>query len=139
MRTVSMAEWGKDHWSLLAHVETCCVDAKGELDHDRMRTNVRRHPGLAGPRVVISDRLHENKAYRYPTRLRSGTEPEHDDWDCFYDLVAGGLIVDDGTGIHPLARMTPSGTRLAAEIRKHKSGGGSFFTFIPGSGGEAGR
>ena len=141
MRTVPMVEWGKDHWSLLAYVETCCVDTKGVLDHDRMRTNVLRHPGLVGPRVaMIFNALvgSGTKPYRYPTRLRNGTEPEHDDWDCFYDLEAAGLIEDDGTGIHPVARMTPSGTQLAAEIRKHKSSGGSLFTFIPGLSEKAG-
>ena len=128
MRIVPMAEWGKDHWSLLAYVETCCVDTKGVMDHDRMRTNVLRHPGLVGPRMSMFAGLGD-RPYKHPTRLRDGTEPGHDDWDCFSDLETAGLIVDDGTGIHPRARMTPAGTRLAAEIRKHKSGGGSFSNF----------
>jgi len=67
MRFVPMNEWSKDHFSLLAYVETCCVDGQGILDHDRMRTNIPRHPGMAGPRIA---RLPRGKgSYKYPGRF----------------------------------------------------------------------
>jgi hypothetical protein len=124
VRLVPMTEWGKDHWSLLAYVETCCVDAKGVIDHRRMRCNVERHPGLA-----LSQ--HKPSApYHYPTKLRDGVEPEHDDWDCFYDLEAAGLIEDVGTGINPVAKMTTTGLGLVAALRAHKANGGQFSDFM---------
>jgi hypothetical protein len=131
MRFVPMNEWGRDHFSLLAYVETCCVDGdkgQGMLDHDRMRTNIPRHPGVAGPRVAM---LPKNEGpYKYPTRLRDGkVEDEHDDWDCLYDLEEAKLIEDKGTGIHPVLVMTAAGTQLAEMIRRHKSSGGSFSNF----------
>jgi len=132
MRFVPMNEWGKDHFSLLAYVETCCVDGQGILDHDRMRTNIPRHPGMAGPRIA---RLPRGKgSYKYPTRLRDGKiEKGHDDWDCLYDLEEAKLIVAQGTGVHPVLAMTEAGTRLVEMIRRHKSAGGSFSNFVVAS------
>lgn len=43
--------FGKDHWSLLAYVETCCVDGQdgiGTLDRRRLRCNENNHPLLKG-------------------------------------------------------------------------------------------
>jgi len=78
MRFVPMNEWSKDHFSLLAYVETCCVDGQGILDHDRMRTNIPRHPGMAGPRIAMLPR--GEGPYKYPTRLRDGkVEADHDE------------------------------------------------------------
>ena len=136
MRFVPMAEWGKDHWSLLAYVETCCVDGDGTLDRDRMRTNHRRHPGLVGPRIVSSGLLRD-RPFKHPTRLREGVELDHDDWNCFYDLEEARLVLDDGTGIYPHATMSPRGIQLAAELRSHKMGGGTFATFDPRAAGSS--
>lgn len=120
-----MAEWGRDHWSMLAYVETCCVDWKGVIDPVRVRCNPRRHPGLARPQ-------HKQTAgpYDHPTRIRDAkAEPEHDDWDCFYDFEAEGLIEDVGTGIHPVAKLTPLGLRITAELRAHKASGKMYAQF----------
>lgn len=131
MRRIPLTEWGKDHFSLLAYVEVRCVDHKGVLDHDHMRTNVQHHPGLVGPRVALATNI-TIETFKYHTRLRNGVEEGHDDWDCFYDLEEAKLIEDKGTGINPIAVMTPAGNKLAAEIRRHKSSGGIFSTFEPG-------
>lgn len=133
MRFVPMNEWGRDHFSLLAYVETCCVDGnkgQGVLDHDHMRTNIPRHPGMAGPRIVMASREEDFNPYKYSTRLRNGVEPEGDDWDCLYDLEEAKLIENRGTGIHPVLVMTEAGTRLAMMIRRHKLMGGSFSDFV---------
>ena len=130
MRFVPLAEWGRDHWSVLAYVETRCVDAGGVLDHDHMTTNRATHPGLEGPRVTASGLLRD-EPFKYHTRLRDGVELGHDNWNCFYDREEAGLVVDVGTGVQPRAKMTPLGVQLAEEIRAHKAGGGSFSSFVP--------
>jgi hypothetical protein len=69
---------------------------------------------------------------RHGTRLLgfSGAEPElqvadHDDWDCLDDLDAAGLVqvINLANG---WVRLTPAGVAMAAKIRAHKAGGGSF-------------
>lgn len=126
-RTVPMAEWGKDHWSMLGYVECVCVDLKGVVDRARVRCNPKRHPGLA----LSQHSQKPDEPYKYASRLTNGTEPEHDDWDCFYDLEAEGLIRDVGTGIAPRAVMTPRGSAIAHQLREHKAKGGMFATFKP--------
>ena len=59
MSFVQPYKWGKDHVSLLAYIETCCVDkcpdkmnpvpvrtdgTRGQVSYVRMRVNERRHP-----------------------------------------------------------------------------------------------
>jgi hypothetical protein len=132
-RLVPVAEWGKDHWSLLAYVESCCVNHH-QLDRDHMRTNPLRHPGLVGPRIALY--LHsksDSDHFEYPTRLRKGIVPEHDDWDCLYDAEKAGLLEDKGTGIAPIPVLTDEGHRLTAALRRHKQNGGTFATFSPGN------
>lgn len=129
VRTIPMAEFGKDHWSVLAYVETRCVDHSGVVDLIRMRCNSRRHPGLNARRSEVLDQ-NDDGTYKYPSILAGGkTEPEHDDWDCFYDLEAAGLIEDIGSGINPVARMRDAGRKMVALIRTWKASGGSFATF----------
>lgn len=129
VRIVPLCEWGKDHWSLLGYIETRCVDHGGILDHQHLRCNPRRHPGLALPQHV-----QEGDTYEHPSRIRGGAlVPGHDDWDCFYDIEAGGLILDIGTGIYPRAKLTEAGLALCAKLRAHKAAGGMFATFEPGA------
>lgn len=128
VRHVPMAEWGKDHWSMLGYVECVCVDLRGVLDRTRVRCNPKRHPGLA----LGQHRQDPDQPYMYPSRLAGSVrEAEHDDWDCFYDLEHEGLVHDTGTGIAPRAVMTPRGTALAQQLREHKAKGGMFANFVP--------
>lgn len=128
MRNVPIAEWGKDHFSMLGYVECVCVDRNGQIDQTRVRCNPERHPGLA----LEQHRRGGEEAYKYPSRLRGGkTEPGHDDWDCFYDLEEEGLIRDVGTGVQPRAVMTKRGLAIAAQLREHKAKGGMFAGFVP--------
>jgi len=123
---VEIGRWGRDHWSLLLYLETRCVDHRGEIDLRHMRCDSDRHPGLA----VNHPPLGMDK--KYPTRLVDGVElHDHDDHDCFYDLEEAGLISDIGTGIHPVARMTESGSKLAAELRAWRAAGKSTSAFKP--------
>jgi len=143
MKTVPVAKFGKDHWSLLGYLETCCVDGShedgcGEVVHDRMRTNTNRNPPVG--------RLRHGAGWKdeYSTRLKSfpwGSKDEkekarhrvagHDDWDCLEDLEKAGfakLI----SYVNGFIQITGAGMAMAAEIRAHKAQGGWFSNFEPG-------
>lgn len=129
-------EWGKDHFSLVGYVECRCVDHQGVPDHSRMRTNAGRHPGLVGSECRGLPPWEPG----YGTRLKGFWKPDkttdpsrqipfHDDWDCWYDLEEAGVIKDVGTGINPVAKLTPFGKALAAALRAHKADGGQYNQF----------
>lgn len=137
MRNIPISEFGRDHWSLLAYIETLCVDHRegfGVPDRDNVRCNVKQHPGLIGPRVAMAEVTTWKDAYS--TRLRGHTKEKpnqmsgHDDWNCAYDLEEAGLIEDHGTGINPRYKMTTTGHALAAALRAHKASGGNFSNFL---------
>lgn len=121
-----LEQFGKDHWSTFAYIETLCVDGRGEPDIRRMRCDADRHPHW----------VHVSPAFagkKYPTRLKCGVEiSDHDDWDCALDLARAGLIEVGGSGLHPAFKMTVEGTRVAAMLRAFKANGGNFATFDPG-------
>lgn len=124
--TVSVDQFGRDHWSLFAYVECRVVDDGGIPNNLHMRCDPARHPGLAGS--YNGHRLTPDR--KYPTRLAGGALlNDHDDWDCADDLEAAGLIQIKGTGIHPVWRLTKLGRRVAAKLREHKQKGGQFSTF----------
>lgn len=131
---VPLVSFGKDHWSTFAYVETRCVDHKGVLDNNHMRTDQERHPALVGPRIPNMDGLGK----RYPTRLRWNERlgrcdhlENHDDWDCVDDLEAVGLLEWKGTGINPMFKLTPLGAEIAGQLRRHKAMGKNFCEFTP--------
>jgi len=124
--------WGKDHWSTLAYIETCCVDGKGKVVNDRMRTDQDRHPALVGHRVAMLSTSSLYDDTTYPTRLKGEQSLEdHDDWDCATDMEAAGLLKWEGTGMHPIFVLTEMGIQLCAQLRKHKATGGYFANFSP--------
>lgn len=48
--TISIEQFGKDHWSVLAYIEDRCVNGKsglGTLQRNRMRCNKEKHPLLS--------------------------------------------------------------------------------------------
>jgi len=137
MKVTLLTSWGKDHWSLLAYIETICVDGQdgiGMIDHRRVRCNTNTHPLLYQASMVPPE---AGNAYEYPTRLRgygddkSKCIPEHDDWDCFDDLEKNGLVELVGTLMNPLVKMTKIGIAYASELRGHKASGGTFSNFHP--------
>jgi len=138
MKTVPIEDFGKDHWSLLAYVETLCVDSHkdgvGEIDKRRIRTNGKTHPLHAVNRHIVGDWSPE-----YGTRLAGYWDsmgkvvPErqiwpHDDWDCLNDLEAAGLIevMSEANGF---VLMTEKGLKVAAALRAYKTKGGMFSGF----------
>lgn len=127
---VDPASWGKDHWSTLAYLETVCVDQRGQIQNPQMRCNPRLHRTFA----------HSADGSQYPTRLKDGELPNHDDWSCLEDAVAFGLLKAEWQtypespifgGSKARVELTPLGSLVTAELRRHKAAGGSFADFMP--------
>jgi hypothetical protein len=137
---IAVESWGKDHWSLLAYVETLCVDSRkkgvGEIDNRRMRTNEETHPLLCSG-LLVRKGLNAWKS-EYGTRLAgyfgidenvaSKQLPDHDDWDAIDDLEHAGLI-EILSLANGLVRMTDKGKTVSAALRSFKSSGGNFADF----------
>ena len=114
--------WGKDHWSTFAYAETLAVDNKGIIipEASKMRTNHETHPFIDSP---IDGSI-------YPTKLRNGNILRgHDDWDCLDDAVKNGLLIDIGSGVNRVFKLTNRGRIVANLLRDHKSKGGTFGDF----------
>lgn len=125
---IPMDRWGKDHWSLLAYIETVCVDRHGMIDIQRMRCDVDRHPQYKlATGIPLSDK-------KYPTLLKEGRLPDHDDWDCLDDLEAAGLVESVGLTMQPRYTMTERGHRIAGMLRTYKANGGVYNEFTPPTG-----
>ena len=132
---VETKDFGKDHWSLFAYIETRCVDHKGVLDLAHLRT---KNPALNSPSFPAMGPQSWNPDYG--TRLSGyfkddGTKDEsrklndHDDLDCFDDLEEVGYIENAGSGLNPACVMTKVGSKVAAKLREHKASGKHFATF----------
>lgn len=138
---VPVEQFGKDHWSLLAYVETCCVDSStapvGTIDKRRLRCNENTHPLHAVNFEATSGRVKWQPSYG--SRLRGYFEADeehrenlrlndHDDWDALNDLEDAGFleVISEANGF---VKMTTMGNMVVARIREHKSGGGNFANF----------
>lgn len=139
---VPIEQFGKDHWSLLAYIETCCVesfDECGQVIHDRMRTNPDRNIELGATKQSMSGNTWKDE---YSTRLKSfpwsKNEKEkakhrvsgHDDWDCIDDLEKAGFVRLISY-VNGFIEITEAGLAMTAKIRAHKAGGGYFSNFTP--------
>lgn len=123
--SISIYEFGRDHWSLFAYVETRVVDHGGTIDKRHLRCIHVRHPHQAH---------RGGDASAYATRLRGDRKLEnHDDWDCLDDLEAAGLVEAVGTGLYPAYLLTDFGREVAGKLRAHKGRGGQFREFFYGA------
>lgn len=129
--SIPIEQWGRDHWSTFAYIETVCVERViGIPDRRKIQTNHNRHPHL----IHHHSHTPELDGARYGIRLKDGVTlpgPDYDEWDCLDDMEEAGLIVDVGTGINPAYRMTEKGCEIAAQLRKHKAMGGQYAEFTP--------
>lgn len=138
---VPIAKWGKDHWSTFAYIETRCVDNEGVPNREHMRCDPKTHPGLTNsanlslPGPASPTRL---KGYFVKRTQGIGHDidptqslPGHDDWSCCDDAESAGLMINIGTGINPVFKLTDLGRQIADQLRLHKSNGGAFATFEP--------
>lgn len=127
-----MDQWSRDHWNLLAYVETCCVDDHGKLVYERMRCNPREHPHQLGRRSA-----EQVWQATYATRLRGFDEVtaptkrvrNHDDFHCLDDFEAAGLMFV--TSAYDAAVLSPVGGAWAARLRAHRAAGKTFKSFEP--------
>lgn len=112
-------KWGRDHVSTLLYIETVCTDDGGKPHVDRMRSEPGRpRKGWDTVRRAFGG---WDSISRYPTRLKGGVELfGHDDWDCATDFVHAGLLLWEGTSLHPVFRLTDAGWKMAASLRKQK-------------------
>lgn len=120
--TIPIENWGKDHWSTFAYVETLAVEHKGIAIPEpcMMRTNNGKHGYMGNP-------IDGNK---YPTILKNNDVVlGHDDWDCLDDMLKNELLVDIGTDLYRSFKLTEKGRRVANLLREHKAGGGTFNNF----------
>lgn len=138
-QAVPTEDFGKDHWSMFAYIETLCVDSLkkgvGEIDKRRVRANEKTHLLHAvncGAGLGPWNPEHGTRLAGYwktdkttdCTRLR----PQHDDWDCLDDLDAAGLVevISFANGF---VKLTEKGFRVAGELRTWKAKGGMFADF----------
>lgn len=121
---VAVSRWGKDHWSTFAYFETRAVDYKGIINNQHMRCDPKLHPYHAH-QGSYSEK-------EYPTILHNKEELfNHDDWSCLDDMIMFGLVDAWFSSIHEVKiKLTEYGQEIASELRKHKSNGGSFSTFV---------
>lgn len=141
---VPVNEWGHDHWSTLAYVETRVVDHLGRLNPENLRCDIRVH------RVFANSANFMGAGPTPPTRLADGTFVErHDDWSCIEDAIAAGFIIMDDEeaaiggrhdehgiwrcGPSPRFTLTDEGRRVAGLLREHRARGGKWETFRLGA------
>lgn len=132
MKSIPIEQFGKDHWSLFAYVETRAVDYKGFLDIVHLRTkNTAIATTLLGQNFWKPEYGTRLKGYfkTDDTKDDSKLLRNHDDHDCLDDLEAAGLLENVGTLVNPYAELTKEGRRVASLLREHKSKGGQFAEF----------
>lgn len=131
---ISIQDWGEDHWSTLAYLETCAVDKKGAIDNLRMRCNPRLHRNFSG---IMHGQIIDGSAFH--TRAKFRKLPDHDDWSCAEDMSSYGLLNiywrkmrEEMFGdCDARVEFTPAGIELASRLRQHLASGGSFRDFSP--------
>lgn len=133
---IPVSDWGQDHWSVFAYLETCVIDHAGIVDNRRMRCNSRLHRTLAN--LNPWGQVIEGAAS--PTRLRHGVLDKHDDWSCLEDIIYAGYMTAQIGIAYPTrvfgsdqarVQLTPAGWRIAHALREFRGSGGNFreFTF----------
>ncbi len=122
-KSYSESEFGKQHWSLLAFIETQVVDKCFPLDYRRMScNNKKRGISNGAPFSWDDDWSTENNKSE---KLILG----HDDIDCFEELEKEGFIKNEGTLLNMYPSITDKGWRACAELRKFKGNGGNYVDF----------
>jgi hypothetical protein len=117
-------EFGKQHWSLLAYIETQVVDRSFPIDHRRMSCNEKKR-GISNGAPFGWDN-------KYSTENNKGEQLilGHDDIDCFEELESEGYIKNQGTLLNMYPSITDKGWRACAELRKFKGNGGNYIDFV---------
>lgn len=128
METTSVRKFGKDHWSLLTYIETCCVDNGGAIDFRRIRVNPETHPLCA-----VGQYSPRQWKPTYSTILNDNTLLYgHDDIDCLDDLEKAGMIYIKSL-VNGFMVISPLGIEISAMLRKHKIEGKQYRDFEIGA------
>jgi len=127
---VSINQFGKNHWSLLAYIECRCVNHNGKLDHTHMRCNEMTHLEFRTPN-------HPEWEVEDGTKLKGFDKNKvdtnkflifHDDWNCLEDLEKEGFVkilsLKEG-----IVKLMKKGLRESANLRHHKVSGGCFANY----------
>ena len=147
---VPEAQFGRDHFTSLAYVETVLVvcggflmgaDARMRLGRRHYRVMLQECPrplrtGLTRPETVVMDR-------EQGSRLHDGTVVVgHDDWHCIQDMAEAGYFmtgkrnspvqVATAEDIEPKAwlHLSPRGREVLNALRDFKATGGSYAQFV---------
>lgn len=123
---IPLERWGKDHWSLLAYIETCSVDHQGKLSFDRMRCNRETHPLQHACRKYPTSEALSAWKPTWGTYLKESQLSEHDDWDCLADLYYAGLVVHPSNDV---VHLTEKGIKIVQQLRVFKSQSGQYKDF----------
>ena len=136
---IPMSEWGHDHWSTIAYLETICVDNHGMIENPKMRCNPYIHS-------MFGEIEPSPRQIQYPTRLKNREVSNHalrasyahDDWSCLEDMIQEGLldaeIHEKYTGYNEVRiKLTPMGIRIAHQLRAHRLNGGKYYNFEVGA------
>ena|SRR3990167_7037325 len=124
MNNITIEQFGKDHWSLLAYIQTRIMDYRGSLDPYHLR-----------------DKKREGWTPGYGTRLFGYWNKDettnkdllilnHDDYDCLDDLEKAGLVKNINTGLFPICELTLNGIEILSLLSLHKQKGKNFFEFV---------
>ncbi len=118
------AEFGKQHWSLLAFIETQVVDKSFPLDPRRMSCNEKKRGISNGAPFGWND--------EYSTENKEGKQEilGHDDIDCFEELEKEGFIKNNGTLLNMYPELTDKGWKCISQIREFKGKGGNYIDFV---------
>jgi len=147
---ISMAKWGKDHWSTLAYLETVEVECGGfQVGFDgRMRQGRRNFrvmsqecPKPKRPSKCPRPQDAEPMGREDGTRLNDGTVVEgHDDWYCVQDIAMESLFTTGVDSVEPgsILHLSKRGWDVVNALRKHKAGGGNYASFAPADAGGKG-
>lgn len=132
---IQLTQFGKDHWSLLAYIQTLCVDSQsgiGRINSNRMRTNKHKRPHIGNSCMIAWNEAWGTRLQGY-FECDKVTQPtfqlkDHDDWDCLNDLVENKLV-DIISDVNHFITLTDSGKSLSLQLTQHKLNGGQFATF----------
>jgi hypothetical protein len=120
IRPIEMRCWGADHWSALEYIGRRITDHDGAPNPINLRTDPLAHPALVQQMPFGGRQLH------HPTVLQDGTIVYgHDDWSCLSDAEAAGLLVNTGTSVERVYKLTERGQEvmiqlLQSSVRDHK-------------------
>ena len=125
---IPMSEWGHDHWSTFAYLETICVDNHGIIENPKMRCNPEIHPEFDWS-MGSYPLLRVIEEFNYPTQLKNRNVDHHDDWSCMEDMIQEGLLDAEIHDNEVKIKLTSMGIRIAHQLRAHRINGGKYYNF----------